>query len=62
MAENRLIEVKMTKTTLYFTEAELVSLLRCNPTLWEEAIRRGKAVQRQRAAERRGESCSQERC
>jgi len=40
------IEVRMTKTTLYFTEAELSSLLAANKRLWQEAIRRGKMIKR----------------
>lgn len=49
----RLIEVSMTKHTLFLTERELAHLLSLNPALWAKAIRRGKFIRRQRAAERR---------
>jgi hypothetical protein len=44
----RLIEIRMTKTTLYLTEPELVRLLSRDPEIWREAIRRGKYIQRAR--------------
>lgn len=43
---NRLIPVRMTKTTLYLTEPELVRLLSADPDLWAEAVRRGKRIKR----------------
>lgn len=49
----RYVEVKMTKTTLCFTEPELVRLLSRDVELWQKAIRRGKYIKRERAAERR---------
>lgn len=53
MAGNRLIEIKMTKHTLFLTEQELAHLLSLNPELWAAAIKRGKRIKRQQAAERR---------
>jgi|GEM_PF-1685426 hypothetical protein len=45
----RLIELRMTKTTLYLTEAELSRLLAREPELWRAAIKRGKfAVRRKK--------------
>jgi hypothetical protein len=52
----RLIEIRMTKTTLYLTEPELVRLLAREPELWREAIRRGKCIQRARKR-REGKDC-----
>lgn len=50
----KLIEIKMTKHTLFLTERELAHLLSLNPELWAAAIKRGKAIRRQKAAKRRG--------
>jgi len=49
----RYVEIKLTKYTLFLTEQELHSLLSTNPALWQEAIRRGKAILRARKAEAR---------
>ena len=37
----KMIEVKLTKCTLYLTEQEINGLLAQDPVLWEAAIRRG---------------------
>lgn len=42
------VEIKLTKCTLFLTEQELQNLLSMNPVLWQEAIRRGKFILRQR--------------
>lgn len=49
----KLIEIRMTKHTLFLTEQELAHLLSLNPELWAKAIRRGKFIRRQRAEGRR---------
>jgi|GEM_PF-1956768 len=46
----KMIELKLTKCTLYLTEQELNSLLAQDPALWEAAIRRGKAFKRHEQA------------
>jgi hypothetical protein len=51
---NRYIEIKLTKHTLFLTEQELNRLLSHDVDLWQEAIRRGKAILRARQAEQRG--------
>ncbi|NSW84275.1 MAG: hypothetical protein HPY90_13575 [Syntrophothermus sp.] len=48
-----LIRVRLNKATLYFTPQELTGLLAKDPALWTKAIKRGKAVLRQRQAEQR---------
>lgn len=44
----QLIEVKMPKCTLFFTQQELQHLLSRDPELWAIAIRRGKHILRER--------------
>jgi hypothetical protein len=44
--QTRLVEIRMTKTTLYLTEQELAGLLSRDPVLWKLAIRRGKGIKR----------------
>jgi hypothetical protein len=51
----KLVEIRMTKTTLYFTEPELVRLLAKDPELWREAIRRGKFIRRAKLKTRKKE-------
>ncbi|MBF7084189.1 hypothetical protein IT084_14585 [Desulfallas sp. Bu1-1] len=46
----RYIEIRLTKCRLFFTEQELQQILQHEPELWQEAIRRGKAFTRARAA------------
>lgn len=48
-----MLEIKMTKCTLYLTEPELQSLLSRDPDLWREALRRGKAFTRSRQTQER---------
>lgn len=54
----KLIEIRMTKHTLFLTEHELAHLLSRDPELWRAAVKRGKAIKRQRAAERRQIKCN----
>lgn len=42
----KLIAIRMTKTTLFLTESELSRLLVKDPELWAAAIKRGKAIRR----------------
>jgi len=49
----KLIEVKMTKTTLYIYEQELSRLLAKDPELWREAIKRGKFALRRKKEQAR---------
>lgn len=44
----QLIEIKMPKCTLFFTQQELQQLLARDPALWTKALRRGKHILRQR--------------
>lgn len=46
-----MIEIKMQKCVLYFTEAELQKILANEPQLWAAALKRGKAFTRAEAAE-----------
>lgn len=48
-----MIELKLTKCTLFLTEQEINGLLAQNPALWEAAIRRGKAIKRHEQAKQR---------
>lgn len=48
-----MILIKLNKSLLCFTEPELLSLLARDKELWIRALRRGKAVLRRRAEERR---------
>lgn len=48
--KKKYIELKLTKHTLFLTEAELASLLAHEPALWREAVKRGKAFLRKRQA------------
>jgi len=49
-----LIEIKLTKCTIYLTEKELQSLLLTNPELYKEALSRGKAFKRNKSINNRG--------
>ena len=49
----KMIEVKLTKCTLFLTEQEINGLLAQNPALWEAAIQRGKAIKRHEQAKQR---------
>lgn len=52
-----LIEIKLPKYLLVLTQEEMLALLKANPVLWSRVIRRGKILQRARAAERRQPKC-----
>jgi len=45
-AMKKMIEIKLTKYTLYLTEQEINGLLANNTVLWEASIQRGKAFRR----------------
>jgi len=45
-----MVEIKITKCTMYFTEQELNGMLARNPEMWEIGIGRGKAFKRHQAA------------
>lgn len=47
---SKLVEVKMTKATLYLTEEELQKLLINEPEIWAKAIKRGKWEKRRKRA------------
>lgn len=49
----RLIEIKMSRYTLFMTEAEILSLLAKDRELWAKAIGKGKALLRHEAARER---------
>lgn len=48
-----MVEVRLPKCRLFFTQQEIESLLKRDPELWEAALRRGKAIMRARAREAR---------
>ena len=41
-AEQRLVEIRLTKCLLLLTEPEIISLLAHDPALWQQAVKRGK--------------------
>lgn len=47
----KLLEIKITKATLFLTQSELVNSL--SPELFETAVKRGKGILRRRQAEAR---------
>jgi hypothetical protein len=49
-----LVEVRLPKCRLVLTQGELLDLLARDPATWERALRRGKAVMRQRQFQERG--------
>lgn len=49
----KLIEIKMSRYTLFMAEEEILSLLAKDQELWARAIGRGKALLRHEAARRR---------
>lgn len=48
-----MVEIRLPKCRLFFTQQEIESLLKRDPELWEAALRRGKAIMRARAREAR---------
>lgn len=48
LSNNRFIEIKMTKCTIFLTEVEFISLLAHDRDLWEKGLRRGKSFIRAR--------------
>ncbi|WP_134219073.1 hypothetical protein [Pelotomaculum sp. FP] len=51
--KTQFIEIKLSKYVLFLTEIEIKTLLSLNPSLWEEAIRRGKSIKRARVGQAR---------
>lgn len=51
--QNCFIEIRMRRCRLFLTEAEIISLLAHNESLWTEALKRGKAFTRTRQASER---------
>jgi hypothetical protein len=49
----RFIEIRLTKYRIYLTETEINKLLSKDPLLWQEAIKRGKAIKRVETASKR---------
>ncbi|MGB9792117.1 MAG: hypothetical protein ACPLTR_06005 [Thermacetogeniaceae bacterium] len=47
------IIVKLPKCVVVLTRGELMTLLKANPTIWERALKRGKAFMRAQLQERR---------
>lgn len=47
------LEIRLTKCRIFLTEQELTGLLSREPSLWAEALKRGKAISRARAAAER---------
>lgn len=50
---SRLVEIRLTKCTVFLTEQELRHLLSRDPQLYAEALRRGKFILRARKEEAR---------
>lgn len=48
--QGRFIEINMRRCRLFLTESEILFLLAYNESLWCEAIRRGKAINRTQQA------------
>ncbi len=55
MENDRLIEVKLPKLTVFLTTGEIQALLRQDTALWAESVRRGKYILRARKQRRREE-------
>lgn len=51
-----MVEIRLPKCRLFFTQQEIESLLKRDPELWARALERGKAVLRARAREAREEA------
>ncbi len=49
-----MIEVKLPRCLLVITEAELMQMLNDHVGIWQQGLRRGKAIQRSRQATERG--------
>lgn len=49
-----LVEITLPKCRLVLTQGELMDLLSRDPATWQRALRRGKAVMRQRQFQERG--------
>lgn len=47
-----MIEVKLVKCLLVFTDEEFYSMLKQNPAVWQAGIKRGKAIMRARKVEK----------
>ncbi len=47
---SKMVLIKMTKTTLYLTEGELLKLLSSDPEIWKKGIYRGKMEKRRARA------------
>lgn len=58
----KFLEIRLTKCRIFLTEQELTGLLSREPSLWAEALKRGKAISRTRAAaERQGKISPEKR-
>lgn len=53
MKNDSLVEIRLPKTTLFLTPAEINRLLAQNPALFQQAILRGKGILRARKAKQR---------
>jgi len=53
MRPNDMVEIKMPGCLLYLTTGEMLTLLKCNRTIWERGIKRGKGVKRAQQTEKR---------
>lgn len=47
------VEIRLKRCRLFLTESELINLLARDPALWQEALRRGKAITRKEQANER---------
>lgn len=53
MRPNDMVEIKMPGCLLYLTTGEMLTLLKCNRTIWERGIKRGKHEKRRQQTEKR---------
>lgn len=47
-----MIEVKLVKCLLVFTDEEFYSMLKQNPSIWQAGLKRGKAIKRVKKVEK----------
>lgn len=54
MSKQNMIEVRLPKCLVVLTPGEIEYMLRYHPTIWQEALMRGKQVRRARQTAQRG--------
>jgi len=55
MSNEKLIEAKLPKCTVFLTQSEMMQLLKHDPEIWKNALQRGKYILRSRKQRMREE-------